>query len=86
MALALADHVTLTETDEGVVLLDRRTGRYWQMNGSAALVLRCLLAGGTPEQAASVLQQRFDVPLERAGDDVRALVRTLRESPLTTSL
>lgn len=82
MTLTLADHVALTETDDGVVLLDQRAGRYWQLNHSAALVLRCLLDGGTPEQAAAVLRGRFAVSPERADNDVRTLITTLRSSRL----
>lgn len=45
MSLSLADGVSIAETDDGAVLLDERTGRYWRLNGSGARLLQALLAG-----------------------------------------
>lgn len=83
--LRLRDDVSITETEDNVVLLDERAGEYFQLNPSGALALRTLLDGGTPEQAARVLTEQFDVDDERAGRDVSALVTDLRAAGLVTS-
>lgn len=85
MTFSLASHVTSTETDTGMVLLDGRTGRYWQLNDTGALVLRCLLAGGTVASAASALRTRFSGAPEAATADVEKLVDALRAAKMVAS-
>ncbi|WP_341716391.1 lasso peptide biosynthesis PqqD family chaperone [Micromonospora sp. FIMYZ51] len=82
MTVRLHDHVLLTETEDGAVLLDERRGRYWQLNGSGALLLTMLLSGAVVEQAATALMDRYPVDGERALADVRALVSGLRAAGL----
>ncbi|WP_369215000.1 lasso peptide biosynthesis PqqD family chaperone [Streptomyces flavofungini] len=77
---ALRDHVTVIDTPDGAVLLNQRTGRYWQLNATATLVLRTLAEGGTPEQAAATLTARHPAAADRADGDVEALLRTLRDA------
>ncbi|UZJ31165.1 lasso peptide biosynthesis PqqD family chaperone [Streptomyces endophytica] len=74
MTLALAPHVTSTRTADGTVLLDTRTGRYWQMNATATLVLDHLLAGGTCRTAAAALRARHPSAGHHAEPDARALL------------
>ncbi|MGE6737911.1 lasso peptide biosynthesis PqqD family chaperone, partial [Streptomyces sp. NPDC059900] len=62
-----------------------RTGRYWRLNATAALVLRTLEEGGMPEQAAAELAARHPAAADRARDDVEALLRTLREADALTT-
>ncbi|MEE6263533.1 lasso peptide biosynthesis PqqD family chaperone [Plantactinospora sonchi] len=78
MSFSLAAYVTATETEHGVVLLDERTGRYWQMNDTAAVVLRCLLDGGSVESAVSTLRGRFPDAADQIIQDVTDLVDALR--------
>jgi len=85
MNFALAPHVTATPTEHGVVLLDERTGRYWQMNDTAALVLRCLLDGGTVESAVTALRTRFPDAGDQLTQDVTALVDALRAAKVAAS-
>ena len=80
MTPRLAAHVTATETEHGMVLLDQRAGRYWQMNDTAALVLRCLIDGGTVEQAVAALRERFPAAAEHAPADVSDLIASLRKA------
>lgn len=84
MSLRLRAGVSIAETDDGTVLLDERSGRYWQLNSSGALALRLLLDGATPEEVAQTLVARHPVSRERAGDDVAALVESLRAAQLVT--
>ena len=74
----LAPHVSVVETGDGMVLLDQRTGRYWQLNGTGALVVRTLRDGGDPEQAVRELVCAHPEAEHRIAADVAALVRTLR--------
>ncbi|BCL30571.1 hypothetical protein GCM10017557_54300 [Streptomyces aurantiacus] len=67
-----------------MVLLDERSGRYWQLNGTGALVVKFLLEGVTPEQAAERLAATRPVTPERATADVTALVAHLVKEKLVT--
>jgi hypothetical protein len=82
MTLQLRDGVSSADTEYGTMLLDEDSGRYWNLNPSAAAVLRRLLDGGTPEQAARELTERYQVDAETAGRDVRELLGGLRAAGL----
>lgn len=84
MTLRLRADVSVTDTDDGLVLLDERAGRYWQLNRTGALVLQTLLDGGTPEDAAEALATQHAVTAERAAADVAALLAHLRAAGLVT--
>jgi hypothetical protein len=78
MTLKLRSGVFETETEYGIVLLDGDSGKYYDLNGSGATVLRALLSGGTPEQAAQALTQEYAVSLDEATRDVEDLLTHLR--------
>lgn len=82
MTFRLGDDVCATDTDEGMVLLDKRAGRYWQLNPTGRLILRTLLDGGTARQAAEDLSRQYLVNVEQASEDVSALVGQLRSAGL----
>lgn len=82
MALKLRNGVSVAETDYGVMLLDEDSGQYWNLNPTGASVLRTLLDGGTPEQAALGLAEQFSVDMQNANTDVEMLVGELRSSGL----
>jgi hypothetical protein len=82
VSITLADGVSLAETDGGAVLLDERSGRYWQLNASGARVLQRLLAGDTPAEAGAAAANGARVPAERAEGDVRTLLEKLRHAGL----
>ncbi|RLL69806.1 lasso peptide biosynthesis PqqD family chaperone [Streptomyces sp. Z26] len=82
MTYALDPEVTTTEVEDGVVLLDQRTGRYWQLNRSGAATLRLLLDGDSPERAARALAGRHPDAVDRARGDVRALLDSLLKARL----
>jgi hypothetical protein len=85
MAYALADYVTITETDRGIVLFNQRTGKYWQANPTGAAVLQVVLDGGTVDTAVETLRARHpDAPLERVRADVEAVLETLLAGRLVT--
>lgn len=85
MALQLRTDVSAAETEYGTVLLDERSGRYWQLNDTGALVVQTLLAGGTQSEAIASLVAAFDVDESQANADVAVLLDELRSAGLVTS-
>lgn len=85
MILALAPHVSSTPTAGGTVLLDTRTGRYWQMNRTASLILEHLLTGGTCHTAAEALRDRHPAAGDRVQADTEALLQSLLSARLVTT-
>jgi Coenzyme PQQ synthesis protein D (PqqD) len=84
MTLRLRADVSIADTDNGMVLLDERVGRYWQLNPTGALVLRLLLGGATPHQVAQTLADHYPVSTERAAADIAVLLARLRTAGLVT--
>jgi len=82
MSLSLHDYVTTTRTDGGLVLLDERSGRYWQINESGTVALEVLLGGGTLDSAAEAVVRRYVVEPGCAVEDVRLLIERLRAARL----
>lgn len=86
MSLALRHDVCATDTEDGLVLLDELTGRYWQLNGTARIVLRSLLGGATPQDAARRLRDTYpQLTAERAAVDTAALIDSLRTARLVVT-
>lgn len=78
MSPSIAPYITLTDTEDGMVLLDERRGRYLQVNETGAEVLRVLRAGGTPESAVSALCDRHPDHAAHIPADVEDLLTALR--------
>lgn len=76
--------MSTADTDDGMILLDERAGRYWQLNRTGALVLTLLRDGAAPQQVANTLADRHDLSTEQAAADVAALVERLRTAGLVT--
>jgi DNA-binding MarR family transcriptional regulator len=82
MTLKLRNGVSSAETDYGIVLLDEDSGEYWNLNPTAAVVLRTLLHGGTRMQAVQELTEQFAVDTDTANRDVEDLVDGLQSAGL----
>lgn len=82
MALRFGTDVSTAETDYGTVLLDQRSGDYWELNPTGTLVVKTLLEGGEEGDAVDALVTRFDIDRAQAAQDVAALVQELRASGL----
>ncbi|MYV98276.1 lasso peptide biosynthesis PqqD family chaperone [Streptomyces sp. SID3343] len=79
----LGPTVHATATDTGTVLLDERTGRYWQLNPTGAHILQALLDGTTTADIAHALAERHPgLTPEQAERDVTALVDHLHTAKL----
>ncbi|MFE6364880.1 lasso peptide biosynthesis PqqD family chaperone [Streptomyces sp. NPDC057806] len=84
MALRFGPDVSTAETDYGTVLLDQRSGNYWELNPTGTLVVKTLLEGGEEAAAVDALVMEFDIDRSRAEQDVTALVQELRKSGLAS--
>ncbi|OKK02615.1 hypothetical protein AMK26_23690 [Streptomyces sp. CB03234] len=84
MALRFGPDVSAAETDYGTVLLDQRSGNYWELNPTGTLVVKTLLEGGDEAAAVDALVTEFDIDRARAEPDVTALVQELRTSGLAS--
>lgn len=78
----LRAHVAACPTEDGMALLDERTGRYWQLNTTGAVILTALLNGATPEQVTNRLVAARPVSHQRARADVTALLDHLTRANL----
>jgi Coenzyme PQQ synthesis protein D (PqqD) len=84
MSVTLRRDVTVTQTDGGMVLLDQKASRYFQLNDTGAYILRLLLDGLTRQSAAERLATRFHLPPHEADRDVAALFDSLSAARLIT--
>ncbi|MFF4530075.1 lasso peptide biosynthesis PqqD family chaperone [Streptomyces sp. NPDC001407] len=84
MALRLGSDVSTATTEYGTVLLDQRTGEYWELNPTGTLVVRTLLQGGDEDDAVEALVAEFDIDRDRATRDVAELTEQLRTSGLAS--
>ncbi|RLU85839.1 PqqD family protein [Streptomyces griseocarneus] len=83
MTVVLRDTISTAAVEDGLILLDERTGRYWQLNATGALVLDALLRGAGPSEAARHLRQRYpSLPAGQAEEAVGTLVTSLRSARL----
>jgi DNA-binding MarR family transcriptional regulator len=82
MTLKLRNGVSSADTDYGIVLLDEDSGQYWNLNPTAALVLRALQHGGTRMEAVRELTEQFAVDADTANRDVEDLVAGLQAAGL----
>src|SRR5699024_755800 len=82
MSLNLAPHVSAVHVESGSVLLNQKTGRYWQINGSASTILAILTEGGTVEEACQRLTDEYEVERPQAERDVRTLLDGLLSAGL----
>jgi hypothetical protein len=82
MTLTLRPGVSTADTDYGTTLLDEDSGEYFTLNPTATLVLKTLLGGGSPEQAARAVAEQYAVDPQTAGRDVADLIGDLRSARL----
>jgi Coenzyme PQQ synthesis protein D (PqqD) len=80
--LRLRPDIATTDTDGGLVLLDERTGRYWQLNPTGVYVLRALVDGHHPNHIAQDLATRYHIDFHQAHRDVTAITDHLHAANL----
>jgi hypothetical protein len=77
--------ITVTSTDFGGVLLDERSGTYWQLNDSGTLVVSALAEGLDAAAVVDRLVATFDVGREQAETDVAGLTRQLVDAGMAAA-
>ncbi|MFD1831715.1 MULTISPECIES: lasso peptide biosynthesis PqqD family chaperone [Streptomyces] len=82
--MKLRQGVALTATEYGAVLLDERSGAYWQLNECGAVVVDALAGGGGREAAVERLLEEFDVGRAEAEADVAELIGRLLDAEIVT--
>ncbi|GAA3075752.1 hypothetical protein GCM10010464_44770 [Pseudonocardia yunnanensis] len=80
--MRLRTDVVAVDTEDARVLLDERTGRYFQLNRSGALILDAVLAD---EDAARRLTEVYAVAPAQATADVADLLERLRSAGLVVA-
>ncbi|WP_328497351.1 lasso peptide biosynthesis PqqD family chaperone [Streptomyces sp. NBC_00414] len=80
----VSEHVSTASTEYGTVLLDERTGHYWQLTPSASFVMARLQEGDGVEEAVAALTHTYDVDEETARRDTLALIDRLRSLGVVT--
>jgi uncharacterized protein (UPF0261 family) len=83
--MRLRADVSVADTDYGQVLLDERTGHYWQLNPTGVVVVKALLDGADENAAVAALTSAYSVGEAQARQDVSALVEGLRGAGLVTA-
>lgn len=78
----LRDDVSLCATADGTILLDERSGRYWQLNTTGAEILTALLDGVAEDEVVRRLTETRPVGRERAAADVADLLTQLARADL----
>ena len=77
------NRVQRVATDYGSVLLDETRGEYFHLNSTGARIFELLSDDGASElEAARMLADEYDIPLEQAEVDVSRLCAQLRERGL----
>ncbi|MEU6155626.1 lasso peptide biosynthesis PqqD family chaperone [Actinosynnema sp. NPDC047251] len=66
-----------TSTEDGTVLLNKRTGHYWQVNLTGAHILDRLLAGDTADDIATDIAAHYDIDTTHVRADITALTDNL---------
>ncbi|GAA4640528.1 hypothetical protein GCM10023196_106410 [Actinoallomurus vinaceus] len=64
------------------MLLDERTGRYYQLNPSAHLIVAGLMEGATPAEVAARLTAAYPDAAAHADTDTRQLIAHLTRAGL----
>ncbi|MFJ4183974.1 lasso peptide biosynthesis PqqD family chaperone [Kitasatospora sp. NPDC089509] len=82
MTLRLTTHTVSTDTEDGAVLLSRRTGAYWQLNQTGAYALQRLLDGHSLDEVAAEFAAHFGIEAGEAQQDLTAMTDQLRSSGL----
>lgn len=76
--LRLRDGVLAQLDLPSAVLLDARSGEYFELDPAATVIVRALVAAGTPDAAVAALCAAFEVDASRAARDAAGFIDELR--------
>jgi hypothetical protein len=75
--MRIAKHISIAETNNGLVLLDGRTGSYWEMNQTGRIVIDAIRQEEPVNDLPKKISAQFDVDTDRAEDDIRSVLAQL---------
>ncbi|MFI8192046.1 lasso peptide biosynthesis PqqD family chaperone [Streptomyces sp. NPDC085946] len=82
MTMTLRPGVVTADTEYGMALLDQKSGEYYTLNPTAALIVRTLLDGTSREQTVTSLTATYDVSAEQVEEDITRILQELRAAKL----
>jgi len=77
MKYNLAQHVTLTEVDNEVVLLDLEAGQYFGINHVGTLFLQLLENNKSTQEATKHIAQHYQIDCQQVKNDLDELINSL---------
>ncbi|GAA1669551.1 lasso peptide biosynthesis PqqD family chaperone [Kribbella sp. NPDC056951] len=80
MTYTLAPGMSWTDTDEGMVLLNEKSGSYLTLNRTGATVLHGILDGKSPDELITTLQASYPDASERIAADVGQLMTSFQQA------
>ncbi|MBE8524244.1 lasso peptide biosynthesis PqqD family chaperone [Amycolatopsis sp. H6(2020)] len=81
--MRLREDISTAITEYGMVLLDERAGRYWQISPVGTVILEHLTQGF--DTVVESITSRFDVGSDQARTDVDAFLTKLSTTGLVTT-
>lgn len=75
--LRLHSNTASAETDDGAVLLQQRTGQYWQLNHTGVDSLQRLLSGQSVDEVAQDFAATYDIEPTQAREDITVMTDQL---------
>ncbi|AHH18673.1 hypothetical protein NONO_c38890 [Nocardia nova SH22a] len=80
----LTAHTDVAKTENGAILLNSRTGIYWEINDTGHRVMETLIVSGSRAAAVRAIVDSFDVEPEQAEADVTRIIEELSGAGLLT--
>jgi len=84
MKYCLAEHITLTEVDNEVVLLDLKAGHYYGLNHVGAFFLKQL--SKEKQEVISAIAKHYKTDQAQVENDIDELINSLIEQKLILSI
>jgi Coenzyme PQQ synthesis protein D (PqqD) len=78
-AMIVSPDIRWNLTDEGGLLLDIKTSKYYSLNSIGAVIWDGLVAGSTIDELAGRVRERFHASRDQVQSDVTAFVQSLEQ-------
>ena len=84
--LKLAEHISLTELDDEVVLLDLNSGAYYGLNHIGAQIMSALEKGLSNETTVAKIASRYQVSHQQIQEDMDSLLSDMLNNKLLVEI
>ncbi|QIM16023.1 PqqD family protein [Leucobacter insecticola] len=78
--------MSIAPTEYGAILLDKKTGTYWNLTETGLQLITMLRQGMSVSEVAIALGQEYEAPVELIEQDLLALLKELEKAGLTHEL